>query len=490
MTYEDEQQKRNEKYNYLIATGVPPKEAAATAGIDVPQGIPYALTDTPPVDLGVNPVAGPTTKSPAVPQSTEPVTTADKTEESKKKFMSAVSGLGGYARKTNQMVESVGEQLKDATGMQINSIMEQSNIADIASKEQLAALKKHQDNLQSFKSYKNAWRVKETEILDKQAKKVKELMQTDPNRLLKSKVVTPITTVDPVTGKKTTEEKVTYETSIGKTIGAALLVGVGEFAKSLQQLGGNQGARNLAKEVIDDKIRRDIEAQKDAADAEITLYGENLRRFGSEQQAMEATELQLQQAYAQELEKIALKHKGQEVAAKAEGLIGDLRAGMAEKEGNLKKLALDAGMQEAKYAGEMGLEREKLELMKGGGQKPIPAEVSKQIAMVDTALQRLDAVEFAYRNLNDMTGVNARKFDDMVTTSIPITGKAVMGEAFNEGDKKTWAAGYPTTYDSKERGLEKLKNTRQTLLNKKQDLVRNLTEGPSVEKTFKTGPAL
>lgn len=127
----------------------------------------------------------------------------------------------------------------------------------------------------------------------------------------------------------------------GNKILAAISIGLSGIGAGLQ----GPGAKNMAMEVIQKSIDRDIEAQKAELGKKNTLLSENLRRYGDLERATQMTQLQMNAIVQAKVSQIAARSGSSEAVARAKMGLADLgmQAAQIKQQMAAKQMALQGG---------------------------------------------------------------------------------------------------------------------------------------------------
>jgi hypothetical protein len=154
-------------------------------------------------------------------------------------------------------------------------------------------------------------------------------------------------------------------TNYPKAIGAAIAVGLGALGASLPRRMGGTGGPNMALQIVQRAIDRDIDAQKsDIAQKRMgvgmqqNLLGQMKDQFTDERQAEAATRIHMLQTYEMELDKMAAAAKAPQIQAK----FLNMKADIQDDRNKLIYTFKDAAYQNAQQAaaGEFGMEEQRL----------------------------------------------------------------------------------------------------------------------------------
>lgn len=107
--------------------------------------------------------------------------------------------------------------------------------------------------------------------------------------------------------------------STGNKVLAAIAMAIGGAGS------GITGGPNLAYQTIQEAIRRDVESQKENASSARSLYSENLRRYGDQRLADQATMMQMNAATQGQIAAIAAKGAAAQAGPQAQLLIKQMR---------------------------------------------------------------------------------------------------------------------------------------------------------------------
>lgn len=126
--------------------------------------------------------------------------------------------------------------------------------------------------------------------------------------------------VDAIKNDKIDPNRFLGNMNTGNKILAAISVGLSGLGAGLQ----GPGAKNLAMEIIQKNIDRDIEAQKMELGKKQTLLSENVKRYGDLNTATQMTQLQMNAMVQAKISQIAAKSGSAEAAARAKMGLSEL----------------------------------------------------------------------------------------------------------------------------------------------------------------------
>jgi len=177
-------------------------------------------------------------------------------------------------------------------------------------------------------------------------------------------------------------------TNYPKSIAAAIAVGLGALGSSLPAQYGGTGGPNVALQIIDKAIDRDISAQRDdianqraGVGIQMNLLSQMRQQFGDERQAENAARVVMLETYKMKLEETAAQSGDKRIQSKAAmliatadqkeaALLGDMEINAA-KEGALgEKTLYGARAQQAKMRAQQEAQRAKLTAAAPGAAPP------------------------------------------------------------------------------------------------------------------------